>query len=296
MLRVVAAFDRDVEVGDLTLRVRESGDPAGFPVLHFHGTPGCRLELAWGDDVVEAEHVRLVCFDRPGYGGSKPAAYGLASLAGMAIGVADTLDLKSFATSGVSGGGPFALAVAAAAPDRVSGVGVMSGAGPFQLVPGALEDLSDIDKQAVSLLPADPVGAAETFASGFSPLEDYPDQAALLANFGAALSDRDKEIASDPVVGAALLAEVREALRQGRLGGGWDNVAWVGKWDIDLSAVTCPVWLWYGTEDRMAPPAHASWLQEHLPTSTLVMRSGEGHFGVFDHLAEDLRTLVDAGT
>jgi pimeloyl-ACP methyl ester carboxylesterase len=171
----------------------------------------------------------------------------------------------------------------------------MSGAGPFQHVPGALEDLSDIDKAAVSLLPDDPAGAAAKFASGFSNVEDFPDRDALLAKFGPVLSDRDKAIVSDPVTGGALLAEVRDALRQGQLGGGWDNVAWVGPWDIELSSVTCPVLLWYGSEDRMAPPAHAHWLVEHLDDATLVMRPGEGHFGAFDHLAENLRTLAGTG-
>jgi pimeloyl-ACP methyl ester carboxylesterase len=290
----VSAQEQDIEVGGVSLRVRLAGDPDGSTVLHFHGTPGCRLELAWGEDDAAAEGVRLVTFDRPGYGGSAPVAFGLTSLARLALGVADRMGLDRFATSGLSGGGPFALAVAAVAPERVRAVGVMSGAGPFQMVPGALDDLSDIDKMAVTLLPADPAGAAEKFASGFSTREDFPDQDALLTEFGPALSERDKEIASDPVSGAALLADVREALRQGRLGGGWDNVAWVGAWDFDLASVKCPVLLWYGAEDRMAPPAHAHWLHEHLATSTLVIRPGDGHFGAFDHLREDLRALLAA--
>jgi pimeloyl-ACP methyl ester carboxylesterase len=290
----MGAREQDLEVAGLTLRAREAGDPAGRPVLHFHGTPGCRLELAWGDEAAAAG-VRLVTFDRPGYGGSTPAPFGLTSLALLALAVADELGLDRFATSGLSGGGPFALAVAALAPDRVSAVGVLSGAGPFQHVPGALEGLSDIDKEAVALLADDRDAAAARFASGFPTLEDFPDVDALLARFGPALSDRDKEIVSDSLGGPAFLADVREALRQGRLGGGWDNVAWVGPWDIDLDAVQSPVLLRYGAEDRMAPPAHAQWLDEHLATATLVMRPGEGHFGVFDHLDEDLRALLAAG-
>jgi pimeloyl-ACP methyl ester carboxylesterase len=291
----MGAREQDLEIAGLTLRAREAGDPAGRSVLHFHGTPGCRLELAWGDEAAAAAGVRLVTFDRPGYGGSTPAPFGLTSLALLALAVADELGLDRFATSGLSGGGPFALAVAALAPDRVSAVGVLSGAGPFQHVPGALEGLSDIDKEAVALLADDRDAAAARFASGFPTLEDFPDVDALLARFGPALSDRDKEIVSDPLGGPAFLADVREALRQGRLGGGWDNVAWVGPWDIDLDAVQSPVLLRYGAEDRMAPPAHAQWLDEHLATATLVMRPGEGHFGVFDHLDEDLRALLAAG-
>jgi hypothetical protein len=32
---------------------------------------------------------------------------------------------------------------------------------------------------------------------------------------------------------------------------GRDNVSWIGKWDIDLSAITSPVLLWYGSDDRL---------------------------------------------
>jgi hypothetical protein len=62
------------------------------------------------------------------------------------------------------------LAAAAVDGDRVTGVGVASGAGPFELVPNALDELSDSDKNAYSHLPADPEAAALGFASGFEQL------------------------------------------------------------------------------------------------------------------------------
>jgi hypothetical protein len=43
--------------------------------------------------------------------------------------------------------------VAEAPGGRVSRAGAASGAGPFQLVAGALDDLDDNDRAAVSLLP-----------------------------------------------------------------------------------------------------------------------------------------------
>jgi hypothetical protein len=46
---------------------------------------------------------------------------------------------------GLSGGGPGALAVAAVPGGRVTRVGIASGAGPFQHVPGALGVLDDND-------------------------------------------------------------------------------------------------------------------------------------------------------
>src|SRR5439155_13530283 len=50
----------------------QRGDPAGQPVLYFHGIPGSRLD-AWGpDDLVARLGVRLVAVDRPGFGRSDP--------------------------------------------------------------------------------------------------------------------------------------------------------------------------------------------------------------------------------
>ncbi len=70
----MGAFERDIEAGGFLLRVREAGTADGSPVLHFHGTPSCRLELAWGEPAAEAAGVRLITFDRPGYGRSPSAA------------------------------------------------------------------------------------------------------------------------------------------------------------------------------------------------------------------------------
>jgi pimeloyl-ACP methyl ester carboxylesterase len=71
-------------------------------------------------------------------------------------------------------------------------------------------------------------------------------------------------------------------------------VAWVGKWDVDLARVRCPVLLWYGEEDRFASMANGEWLRAHLADARLVRRPGEGHFGIVDHLAEMLTALSSA--
>lgn len=50
--------------------------------------------------------------------------------------------------------------------------------------------------------------------------------------------------------------------------------------------------LWYGTDDRFAPLAHGRWLAENLPGARLVIREGEGHFGIMEHLSEMLDALT----
>jgi pimeloyl-ACP methyl ester carboxylesterase len=115
---------------------------------------------------------------------------------------------------------------------------------------------------------------------------------ALYEAFEPFLSDSDRHLWS--LHSEELLVDLREAMRQGALGCGWDNVAWIGAWDVDLSTVTCPVLLWYGTEDRMAAPINGRWLAENLPDARLTMRDGEGHLHAFAHLPEMLGELLTA--
>jgi pimeloyl-ACP methyl ester carboxylesterase len=288
----MASEERDVQADGVALRVREAGVADGEPVIHFHGTPGSRLEMAWADEVVSAAGVRMFAFDRPGYGASARAPFSLGSVARMTLQVADQLGLERFRTTGWSGGGPFALATAAIAPERVQAVGVIAGAGPFQLVPGALERMSEGDKAAERLLPGNPEGAAAGFADGFDMADALASPEALYKEFEPLLCEWDRTQWNEPGRAQALLADMREALKSGAWGGAWDNVAWIGAWDIDPTTVRCPVLLWYGSEDRMATPEHARWFDENLPDAQLVMWEGEGHLLAFPHLAEMLRELL----
>ena len=122
------------------------------------------------------------------------------------------------------------------------------------------------------------------------------DEAELLAAFAPALSARDQEVLARPPYTAAILRDMQEAFRQGLLGGGWDNVAWIGPWDFAIDAVLCPVLLWYGDEDLMARPVMGTWLEEHLPDAQLTMRQGYGHLSALEHLPEMLAQLTATRT
>ena len=54
------------------LAVYESGDPAGRPVVAIYGTPMGGTPYPRHDEDARARGIRLVTYDRPGYGGSDP--------------------------------------------------------------------------------------------------------------------------------------------------------------------------------------------------------------------------------
>ena len=107
-------------VPNMVLQVREVGASDGPAVLYFHGTAATADE---GPDAstVLASGVRMFLVRRPGYGAEPPKPR--ASLA--ALGVTELISL------GWSGGGPYALASAVAAPSIVRGVGLVASWAPM---------------------------------------------------------------------------------------------------------------------------------------------------------------------
>ncbi len=87
------------------LAYEQYGDADGRPVFFFHGTPGSRL-FHPPDEVTRRTGVRLICVDRPGYGGStfQPGRQILDWPADIAA-LADALGLRTFAVAGHSGEG-----------------------------------------------------------------------------------------------------------------------------------------------------------------------------------------------
>ena len=54
------------------LAIQEGGDPAGRPVLVHGGTPNSRLLYKSDAERARRQGIRLISYDRPGYGGSTP--------------------------------------------------------------------------------------------------------------------------------------------------------------------------------------------------------------------------------
>jgi len=142
-------------------------------------------------------------------------------------------------------------------------------------VPGAIDELEDVDRQGLALIGTDDEAAARWFAAGFEPMAGLPH-------------------ADDETIRSTMrqMLSTDEAMRLGTDGCAWDNVAWVGPWATDLSAVTAPTWLWYGSVDPLGPVSHGEWLLERLPNAALVVRPGEGHLGIFTHWDEIASTLA----
>jgi pimeloyl-ACP methyl ester carboxylesterase len=106
----------------------------GSPVAVFwlHGSPNIGSPPEPLFAAAEANGLRWVSYDRPGYGGSGPHdGRTVASAAADVAAIADALGIGRFAVLGHSGGGPHALACAALLPERVIAAVSVSGPAPF---------------------------------------------------------------------------------------------------------------------------------------------------------------------
>lgn len=259
------------------LHVHDEGDPDGFAVVFHHGTPACgRLHPQHIEDA-RAKGIRLIGFDRAGYGRSD-ANFGrsFGDVAADVAGMLDALGADRFATWGHSGGGPHALACAALLPDRCTAAATLASVGPY----GAdgldfLEGMGELNVEEFGVLLTGGDGLedqirqtqVEMFSGG-------PDQ--LRQGMLTVLSPLDQQVMTDEFAewGFKVMSEGAATRVEG-----WrdDDLAVVKPWGFDLADIRIPVLLLQGTDDLMVPPAHGRWLAERIPGVEAEISETEGH-------------------
>ena len=279
------------------LSYEEIGDPSGAPAFVLHGTPGSRLSaLHRHRQRVAAAGLRVITYDRPGYGGSsRHAGRRVVDCVGDIVAIADALGLERFAVSGRSGGGPHALAAGARLPGRVTCVACDVGAAPY--------DAPDLDWFAGM----DPVNVKElgwALAGEETLTQELAREARDLlqrvekdpdALFGdIELSPSDRVVLQRSDVKESLGASTREAFVGGVFGWVDDDLALVSPWGFGVEEIAVPVDIRYGERDVLVPAAHGRWLATHVPGASVTIDRAGGHLSPPDEHLERLRALVDA--
>jgi pimeloyl-ACP methyl ester carboxylesterase len=267
--------------GGRVLRVVETGDADGFPVVIHHGTPGCAVPYAPHDDDAARRGIRLVAYDRPGYGGSsRHAGRSVADAANDVATIADALGFERLATWGISGGGPHALACAALLPDRVVAAASLASVAPFDAE--GLDPLEGMGEMNVVEFQAVLEGEA-----ALRPNHER-DATAFVAGGPDGLRENLTTLLS-PVDRAALTGDLAQSLYDSFAGAvapgvdGWvdDDLAFVAPWGFDVGTIAVPLLLWQGVQDLFVPPAHGEWLAAHIPGVDVRMTDEDGHLTLF---------------
>jgi pimeloyl-ACP methyl ester carboxylesterase len=260
-----------------TIQVHEGGDPSGLPVLVSHGTPGDGSLYQPHVDDARARGIRLLGYDRPGYGGSSPQPRrSVADGARDVEAIADALGLERLAVWGLSGGGPHALACAALLAGRVVAVASLAAVGPY-----GVEGLDWLDGMG-----QDNIEEFGATLQGRDALGRYLDEKRSERLQGDAVQLRDElrtlltPVDADALTGdfAAYVDEsMRRALEPAVDGWLDDDLAFAAPWGFDLAAIETPVLLWHGEHDQFVPIAHGRWLAERIPNVDARLSPDDGH-------------------
>ena len=285
--------ERSVDLPDgRALAVWEGGDPGGRAVVVHHGTPMAGvLYEPHARDAAE-RGIRLVGYSRPGYGASTPdPGRTVASAAADTAALADALGIDRFATWGISGGGPHALACGALLTDRVPAAASLAG-----VVPYGVEDVDFLDGMGE----ANHVefGAA---LEGAEPLRALLEpQAEELRTTGEAAFQELFASLLSPVDRAVLTGELAAYMYRCDLAGlergidGWvdDDLAFVEPWGFRVEDIRVPTLVWHGQEDRFVPVAHGRRLAERIPGAEARISAADGHLTLIERRVPEVHAWL----
>jgi pimeloyl-ACP methyl ester carboxylesterase len=263
--------------GGRGLMLELGGDPAGLAVLVHNGTPNSRhLYRPWLEDA-EAHGIRLISYDRPGYGGSDPQpGRTVADCADDVRAIAAALGVQRLAVWGASGGGPHALACAALLPDLVAAASVLGSIAPYG-APGLdyFTGMGEMNADDITLYFEDPAASrAKTEEDRLAFLEATPDQ--MRDQMSTLLSPVDAEVVVDDLADW-LVRCARDGLATSDEGWWEDGVAHLSPWGFDFASIRIPVQVWHGRHDRFVPYQHGEWLAAHVPGAEAHLSDSEGH-------------------
>jgi pimeloyl-ACP methyl ester carboxylesterase len=260
--------------GGRTVVAHDAGASDSATALFWHhGSPHTGAPLAPVVELAHAHGLRHVTYARPAYGGSTPQpGRSVGDAAGDVTAIVEALDLDTIVFAGASGGGPHALAAAAALGDRVRATLIAACPAPYDgtdawfdgmYMPGALR------------------AAIQGRAARAAHTEDFDPDTFTAADWHT-LQTTWPSLATDATTAS-------ESYNDGLID---DDIAFTSPWSFNPTTITTPVTILQGTDDRMIPAHHADRLAALLSTAHLDVRPGQGHVSILDALPEALAALL----
>jgi pimeloyl-ACP methyl ester carboxylesterase len=219
--------------------------------------------------------VRVLAFDRPGYGAStRLPGRGFSDVVDDAAQLLDDRDLERVHVIGGSGGGPHVLAFAARHPGRVRAATVVVGGAP----------LEEADVQGlIGLNRAGWYAGQEGWQAMFDLLAPVREDVLKdpLGQFRSIMDrapESDKEVMNDPDWQRVLQEDIPEALRPGAEGWVDESMLFLGDWDFEPADVRCSLAWWHGDDDANAPISAVHRLLARMNGVDLRVWHERGHF------------------
>ncbi|WP_404312537.1 alpha/beta hydrolase [Agrococcus terreus] len=255
---------------DVVVHASAPAEALGRVVLWHPGSPHTGAVLEPVREAAAATGREVVSVARPGYGGApRQRGRSVADGAVGAVRVLELLGLRDVVVAGYSGGGPHALATAAAAPERVAALLLLASVAPHG---GAGWFDGMVDPSSLR--------SAEAGAAAREAHPERFDPESFVGRDWAALDGAWSALGADAQAGG----------ETGALGLVDDDLAFVRPWGCALP-VGSRIRIAHGTDDRVVPFDHARTLERLLPRAEVVRHEGDGHVSVLEHLEEHLAAL-----
>jgi pimeloyl-ACP methyl ester carboxylesterase len=275
-----SSTDKMIQLHDgRTLGYAEYGQIDGKALFYFHGFPGARVEARFLAEQATQLHVHLVGVDRPGMGLSTfKANRRYLDWPDDVIELADSLHIDHFAVAGLSGGSPYVLACAYKIPKRLTGCGIISGAGhinPF---------VAFLSQWVPRLM-------MPVIRRSFQNKEQAQK---TLEKAASNWIEADRKSLLVPGIKELMVASLVEGFRQGARGAAYEGVLFGRPWGSRLEEIKFPsIFLWHGELDTEAPVATARDVAGKLTQCKATYYPGEGHISlIVNHGQDILKALI----
>jgi pimeloyl-ACP methyl ester carboxylesterase len=277
---------KTISVGKRDVCIELAGDPQGMPILVHAGEPMSRLLYSGWIADAETKGIRLISFDRPGYGGSTAdPGHTVASGADNVRAIAEALGHDRLGIWGISGGGPYALACAALLSDLAVGVASVASIAPYGIE--ALDyfaGMGELNVEGTELYFSDPEAArldlreAREGILAATPEQFADELESLLAPVDTGVLTGDL---------AQWLLESHKVALSASDQGWWDNgAAYLTDWGFDLHDIRVPVKIWHGRQDRFVPVQHGEWLAANVPGAEADISDRDGHLTMIGRVGD----------
>lgn len=280
----VVPEERILEIGSGSSRLRIQEVGSGQPVLFVHGTGG--YGPYWAPLLAELNGYRCIVLDRPGWGGSDPVDFPQSGFrdfsADLLRKVLDALEVDKVRLVGASIGDTWALALATKYPDRVHSVALLGG-GPLTdavKIPGVIRLLrSPLGALMSKGRFSEKMEISQARRSGHGPALDNGRMPQVYVDWKVEMTNN-----TDWRVNEREMVRAVAGRREWKPGLTFDP--------DDLSSVSVPLLMIYGTGDPIATVETWQDVVAQVPNGRLDIMDGAGHLPWFDdpvHVGELLR-------
>jgi pimeloyl-ACP methyl ester carboxylesterase len=256
------------------------------------GTPNSRHLYRPSVADAAGRGLRLISYDRPGYGGSTPQpGRNIADCAVDIRAICTELGIDRLAMWGISGGGPHVLACAALLPDLVVAAAALASPAPYGA--DGLDWFADMGQDNVDdarlMLADEDVARVKMEKDREEFLAMSADEVA--DGLKSLLSPTDAAVLSDELT-EYLAFSTHEGLAPG--GQGWwdDSLAIVAPWGFELTQISVPVLLLHGRHDQFVPFGHGQWLAAHIPGVEARLLDDDGHLTLQHHRVPEVHAWL----